>query len=304
MKKNWFNYQRNHRGIQESPPLLPTMEGGQPSKRRRGPPASKRERESTSYTNTEQTEETEWFDEIVDQSESEDGGFGGFAVRRPEMSSNDQAESQQLERYFEKKYHGKSSERRETIEDDWETTQSGFKASDLLKGHKALLLGVQSFMIGLPMLIVSGCMVWAGDSLSSSIGGTNGAIINLVLVFLGICIATIALIQMVASAVNQSLREREIAQDGPDIPLLGWSQSLQLGSKIFSEALLTFLVVWTIEIAGLWLLAGGAPTLEFPSIDPDNVSLGTILYGLGMFGSIFVMLGMIPYTIEATLKSS
>ena len=280
------------------------MEDGPPSKRRRGPPASKRERESTSHTNSEQTEDTEWFDDIVDQSESDDGGFGGFAVRRPEMSSDDQVESQQLERYFEKKYHGKSNEYRETIEDDWDVSESRFKASDLLKGHKALLLGFQSFMIGLPMLIVSGCMVWIGESLSSSIGGDNGAIVNLVLVFLGICIATIALIQMVASAVNQSLREREIAQDGPDIPLLGWSGSLQLGSKIFAEALLTFLVVWMIEVAGLWLLAGGAPTLELPSIDPDNVSLGTILYGLGLFGSIFVMLGMIPYTIEQTLKSS
>ena len=111
-------------------------------------------------------------------------------------------------------------------------------------------------------------------------GGTGGSIVNLTMVFFGICIATIALVQMIASAVNQSLREREIARDGPDIPLLTWSQSLQLGSKIFAEALLTFLIIWLIEIAGLWLLAGGAPSLEFPSIDPDNVSLGTILYGL------------------------
>ena len=279
------------------------MEGGPPGKRRRGPPV-KRESDSNPDAYADSSEDAEWFDEIVDQSESEDGGFGGFAVRRPEMNSTDQIESQQLERYFERKYHGKSSERRESIEDDWDATETRFKPADLLKGYKALLMGVQSFMIGLPLLLVSGCLVWVGNSLYSSMGGTGGSIVNLTMVFLGICIATIALIQMIASAVNQSLREREIARDGPDIPLLSWSQSLQLGSKIFAEALLTFVVVWAIEIAGLWILAGGAPSLEFPSIDPDNVSLGTILYGLGMFGSIFVMLGMIPYTIEATLKSS
>ena len=292
----------NNRGIQESPPLLPTMEGGPPGKRRRGPPASKRNSES--HTNSGHSDDAEWFDDIVDQSESEDGGFGGFAVRRPEMSSADQVEGQQLERYFEKKYHGKSSEHSVSIEDDWDTTESVFKATDLLKGHKALLMGVQSFMIGLPMLVISGALVWAGDSLSSSVDGTNGAVAILVMVFLGICMATIALIQMIASSVNQSLREREIARDGPDIPILSWSESLQLGSKIFAEAFLTFFVVWMIEILGLWLLAGGAPSLEMPSIDADNVSLGTILYGLGLFGSIFVMLGMIPYTIEASIKKS
>ena len=279
------------------------MEGGPSGKRRRGPPV-KRESDNNPDAYAESSEDAEWFDEIVDQSESEDGGFGGFAVRRPEMNSTDQIESQQLERYFERKYHGKSSERRESIEDDWDATETRFKPADLLKGYKALLMGVQSFMIGLPLLLVSGCLVWMGNSLYSSMGGTGGSIVNLTMVFLAICIATIALIQVIVSAVNQSLREREIARNGPDLPLLSWSQSLQLGSKIFAEALLTFVVVWTIEIAGLWILAGGAPSLEFPSIDPDNVSLGTILYGLGMFGSIFVMLGMIPYTIEATLKSS
>lgn len=284
-------------------PSCRPMERGPPGKRRRRPPA-KRESGGTSDAYADTSEDVEWFDDIVDHSESEDGGFGGFAVRRPEMNSTDQIDSQQLERYFEQKYHGKSSERRESIEDDWDATESRFKPADLLKGHKALLMGVQSFMIGLPMLVISGVMVWGGDFFSSTMGGTSGSIVNLTMVFLGICIATIALIQMIASAVNQSLREREIARDGADIPLLSWPQSLQLGSKIFAEALLTFLVVWAIEIAGLWLLAGGAPSLEFPSIDPDNVSLGTILYGLGMFGSLFVMLGMIPYTIEATLKSS
>ncbi len=278
------------------------MEGAPSGKRRRGPPTSKREREAPLHTNTEHSEEVEWFDEIVDHSESDDGGFGGFAVRRPEMSSNDQIESQQLERYFEKRYHGKSSKHRESIEEDWDATESVFKASDLLKGHKALLMGIQSFMIGLPLLMFSGGFVWLGNSLSASMANTSGAITNLVMVFLGICIATIALIQMVASAVNHSLREREIALDGPDIPLLSWSESLKLGGKIFAEAFLTLLLVWGIEIIGLWLLAGGAPSLETPSIDTDNVSLGTILYGLGLCGSIFVMLGMIPYTIEATLK--
>lgn len=284
-------------------PSCRPMEGGPPGKRRRRPPA-KRESDGASDAYADASENAEWFDDIVDQSESEDGGFGGFAVRRPEMNSTDQIDSQQLERYFEQKYHGKSSERRESIEDDWDATETRFQPSDLLKGHKAMLMGVQSFMIGLPLLLASGCLVWVGDLLSTSMGGTGGSIVNLTMVFFGICIATIALVQMIASAVNQSLREREIARDGPDIPLLTWSQSLQLGSKIFAEALLTFLVVWVIEIAGLWLLAGGAPSLEFPSIDPDNVSLGTILYGLGMFGSLFVVLGMIPYTIEATLKSS
>ena len=279
------------------------MEGGPPGKRRRRPPA-KRESDGASDAYADASENAEWFDDIVDQSESEDGGFGGFAVRRPEMNSTDQIDSQQLERYFEQKYHGKSSERRESIEDDWDATETRFQPSDLLKGYKALLMGVQSFMIGLPMLVTSGVMVWGGDFFSSTMGGTNGAVANLVMVFLGICMATIALIQMIASTVNQSLREREIARDGPDIPLLSWSESLQLGSKIFADAFLTFFVVWMIEISGLWLLAGGAPALELPSIDADNVSLGTILYGLGLFGSIFVMLGMIPYTIEATIKKS
>ena len=85
---------------------------------------------------------------------------------------------------------------------------------------------------------------------------------------------------MIASAVNQSLREREIARDGPDIPLLTWSQSLQLGSKIFAEALLTFLVVWVIEIAGLWLLAGGAPSLEFPALIRTMFLWGRFCMGL------------------------
>ena len=284
-------------------PSCRPMEGGPPGKRRRRPPA-KRESNDASDAYADASENAEWFDDIVDQSESEDGGFGGFAVRRPEMNSTDQIDSQQLERYFEQKYHGKSNQRRESIEDDWDATETRFQPSDLLKGYKAMLMGVQSFMIGLPLLLTSGCLVWVGGLLSTSMGGTGGSIVNLTMVFFGICIATIALVQMIASAVNQSLREREIARDGPDIPLLTWSQSLQLGSKIFAEALLTFLIVWIIEIAGLWLLAGGAPSLEFPSIDPDNVSLGTILYGLGMFGSLFVVLGMIPYTIEATLKSS
>ena len=284
-------------------PSCRPMEGGPPGKRRRRPPA-KRESDGVSDAYADASENAEWFDDIVDQSESEDGGFGGFAVRRPEMNSTDQIDSQQLERYFEQKYHGKSSERRESIEDDWDATETRFSASDLLKGYKALLMGVQSFMIGLPLLVISGALVWAGDSLSSSMDGTNGAIANLVMVFLGICMATIALIQMIVSSVNQSLREREIAQDGPDIPILGWSASLQLGSKIFAEAFLTFFVVWMIEISGLWLLAEGAPSLEMPSIDSDNVSLGAILYGLGLFGSIFVMLGMIPYTIEATIEKS
>ena len=192
------------------------------------------------------------------------------------MNSTDQIDSQQLSDILNKKYHGKSNQRRESIEDDWDATETRFQPSDLLKGYKAMLMGVQSFMIGLPLLLASGCLVWVGGLLSTSMVGTGGSIVNLTMVFFGICIATIALVQMIASAVNQSLREREIARDGPDIPLLTWSQSLQLGSKIFAEALLTFLVVWVIEIAGLWLLAGGAPSLEFPSIDPDNV-LGTIL---------------------------
>ena len=65
------------------------MEGGPPGKRRRRPPA-KRESDGASDAYADASENAEWFDDIVDQSESEDGGFGGFAVRRPEMNSTDQ----------------------------------------------------------------------------------------------------------------------------------------------------------------------------------------------------------------------
>ena len=96
------------------------MEGGGSGKRRRGPPDSTRKRAPPS------DEETEWYDDVVDESESKERGFGGFSVKRPQMSSTDQVEGQQLERYFEKQYHGKSTEKRDSIEDYWDETETEF----------------------------------------------------------------------------------------------------------------------------------------------------------------------------------
>jgi hypothetical protein len=137
-----------------------------------------------------------------------------------------------------------------------------------------------------------------------SMGDSTGAFLNIFMTFVAICLTSIAFIQILVSAVNQSLRERQIAKDGADIPLLGWSSSLQMSSKLFSEVLLTFMAVWSLQILGLYLLANAMPDMTFPSIDPDNISVGTVLYILGAAGSLFVIIGMIPYAIEATIKRS
>ena len=274
------------------------MEGGGSGKRRRGPPDSTRNRAPPS------DEETEWYEDVVDESESQERGFGGFSVKRPQMSSTDQVEGQQLERYFEKQYHGKSTEKRDSIEDDWDETESEFSLGSLLNGSQTVLLGVQSFMTALPMILTSVILVWGGSSLMESMDNSTGALLNIVMTFLALCLTAIAFIQIVVSAVNQSLRDRQIAKDGPDIPLLGWSGSLRLSSQLFSEVLLTFLVMWLVQIVGLYLLAGGMPDLTMPTIDADNLSAGTVLYILGSAGSLFVMIGIIPYSIETIIKRS
>lgn len=279
------------------------MEGGERGKRRRGPPASKRKRSPP--TQTTPLEEDNWYGDVVDESESEDGGFGGFAVKRPQMSGTDQVEGQQLERYFEKQYHGKTAEKRDSIEEDWDETESEFNLNTLLNGYRTILLGVQSFMTALPLLIVSAIMIWVGDEIFlDGMANSTGAFLNILAVFLAVSLTAIAFIQIVVSAVNQSLRDRQIARDGPDIPLLGWSGSLRLSGQVFSEVLLTFIVTWVITILGLYMIAGGMPDLSIPTIDPDNLSAGTVLYILGSAGSLFVMIGIIPYSIEATIKRS
>ena len=279
------------------------MEGEERGKRRRGPPASNRKRSPPPQTTPQ--DEGNWYDEVVDESESEDGGFGGFSVKRPQMSSTDQVEGQQLERYFEKQYHGKTAEKRDSIEEDWDETESEFNLNTLLNGYRSILLGVQSFMTALPLLLVSVIMMWVGDEIFlDGMANSTGAFLNILAVFLAICLTAIALIQIVVSAVNQSLRDRQIARDGPDIPLLGWSGSLRLSGQVFSEVLLTFIVTWIITILGLYMVAGGMPDLSIPTIDSDSLSAGTVLYILGSAGSLFVMIGIIPYSIEATIKRS
>ena len=293
----------NHRGIEVPEPFLQTMEGEERGKRRRGPPASNRKRSPPSQTTPQ--DEGNWYDEVVDESESEDGGFGGFSVKRPQMSSTDQVEGEQLERYFEKQYHGKTAEKRDSIEEDWDETESEFNLNTLLNGYRSIPLGVQSFMTALPLLIVSAIMIWVGDEIFlDGMANSTGAFLNILAVFLSVCLTAIALIQIVVSAVNQSLRDRQIARDGPDIPLLGWSGSLRLSGQVFSEALLTFIVTWVITILGLYMIAGGMPDLSIPTIDSDNLSAGIVLYILGSAGSLFVMIGIIPYSIEATIKRS
>ena len=274
------------------------MEGNESSNPRRGPPSKRR----TTRSPEPEGQEDEWYGDVVDQSEEK--GFGGFSVKRPQMSSTDQVESQQLERYFEKTYHKKSGETSETIEDDWGFEDTEFNFSDLLNGYRTVILGVQSFMFALPMILLSSVLVYAGNSANSSMANSTGSFLNIVLVFLAICATTIALIQMVVSAVNQSLRERQIAKDGADIPVLGWSTSLQFSAKIFAEVFFTFLLIWMIGILGLYLLVGGMPDLSMPSIDSDNISAGTVFYMLGSAGSLFAMIGIIPYSIEATVKRS
>jgi hypothetical protein len=52
------------------------------------------------------------------------------------------------------------------------------------------------------------------------------------------------------------------------------------------------------------MLAGGMPDLSTPTFDADNISAGILLYILGSAGSLFVMIGIIPYSIETTIKRS
>ena len=281
------------------------MAGDEGGKRRRGPPDSKRKRSPPSQTPPDEgIEGGEWYDDVVDESQEGEGGFGGFSVKRPQMSSTDHIEGQQLERYFEKQYHGKSEQTRESIEDSWDETESDFTIQSLLNGHRTILLGVQSFMIALPMMLVAMALLFAGHSVLESMDSSTGALLNIVMVFLAICLTTIAMIQIIVSEINQSLREREVSKDGPDIPLLGWSGSLRLSSQLFGELILTFLVVWLIVIVGLYMLAGAMPDLSMPSIDPDDISAGMIFYILGAVGSLFAMVGTIPYTIESIIKRS
>ena len=140
-------------------------------------------------------------------------------------------------------------------------------------------------MVALPMILVSAALVWVGQELLESMGDSIGALLNIIMIFIAICLTTIALIQIVVSAVNQSLREREITRDGADIPLLGWMDSLRLSTQLFTEVILTFMVVWAIEVLGLYMLAGAMPDMSMPSIDPDNLSAGTVFYILGAVGS-------------------
>jgi hypothetical protein len=281
------------------------MAGDEGGKRRRGPPDSKRKRSPPSQTPPDEgIEGGEWYDDVVDESQEGEGGFGGFSVKRPQMSSTDHIEGQQLERYFEKQYHGKSEQTRESIEDSWDETESDFTIQSLLNGHRTILLGVQSFMIALPMMLVAMALLFAGHSVLESMDSSTGALLNIVMVFLAICLTTIAMIQIIVSAINQSLREREVSKDGPDIPLLGWAGSLRLSGQLFAELILTFLIVWFIVIVGLYMLAGAMPDLSMPSIDPDDISAGMIFYILGAVGSLFAMIGTIPYTIESIIKRS
>ena len=93
------------------------MGQGESDRRRRGPPKTKKTRNPPVEEYPEEVEdEAEWYQDVVDDS-GDSGGFGGFAVKRPQMSNNDPAESEQWERYFEKQYHGKSKQKRESIEE-------------------------------------------------------------------------------------------------------------------------------------------------------------------------------------------
>ena len=110
------------------------MAGGEGGKRRRGPPDSKRKRSPpTQPVPDEGIEGGEWYDDVVDEPQEGEGGFGGFSVKRPQMSNTDHIEGQQLERYFEKQYHGKSEETRESIEDSWDESEYDFSIRSLFQ---------------------------------------------------------------------------------------------------------------------------------------------------------------------------
>ena len=288
------------RGIEESNPFVDSMARDERTSRRRGPPSSTRERSPPSESPDE--DDSEWYDDVVDDSQESDGGFSSFRVKRPQMHHADQSEGEQWERYFEKQYHSKADQKRSSIEDDWDESDATFSFTSFFSGHRILNLGIQSLMFALPLLLFSAVLVFAGNSTQQSMDNSTGNLINILLVICALSLTTIALIQIVVQSVNQSIHNRSLVVEGPDVPLLSWMGSFKLSIALFAEMLLTFCLVWFIELIGLYLLAGGVPELAIPSIDSDNISAGSILYLLGAAGSIIAMVGVLPYTIQATIE--
>lgn len=267
---------------------------------RRGPPKGKKKRAPPREAEPKQADEEEWYEEVVDDTAG--SGFGGFAVRRPTMGQTDRAEGEQWERYFEKQYHGKADKKVARIEEGWDETEPDFSIGDLFAGHRILLQGVQALMMALPLFAVSAALVWGGRAAFSSMDGGSGAGLQLALVLLALSLSTIAIIQVVVSAINQAMRDRAIRLDAEEIPLIGYTGSLSLAGRLFAEMFLTFCLVWGIEVAGLYMLAGGLPALGLPALDPDNISGGTVLYLLGLMGSAAAMLGVLPYAIQRAIQ--
>ncbi len=266
--------------------------------RRRGPPRSTRDNSPPG-----ETSEEEWYDDVVDDSSEESSGFSSFRVKRPQMHHVDQSEGEQWERYFDKQYHSKADEKRSSIEENWdEKDETSFGFQSIFAGHRILNLGIQSVMFALPMLLLSVILIIAGNSSQNSMDNSTGHLINFLLVICALSLTTIALIQIVVHAVNQSIHNRSLIVEGPDVPLMNWIGTFKLSSALFAEMLLTFSIVWVIEFIGLYMLAGGVPELTLPSIDSDNISAGSILYLLGAAGSIVAMVGVLPYTIQAAIE--
>lgn len=220
------------------------------------------------------------------------------------MHHADQTEGEQWERYFDKQYHSKSAAKRKTIEKGWQERSENFSISSLFEGYKILNLGIQSLMFATPLIFLSLCLILGGNSAQNSVEGSTGLLINLILFILALCLSTISLIQILVHAVNQSLHNRSLLSDGQDVPLLGWSGTFKLSCTLFMEMLLTFVLVWSIEIIGLFLLAEGVPDLSIPAMDSDNINTGSILYLLGLAGSLVASIGVLPYTIQATMERS
>ena len=265
--------------------------------RRRGPPRSTRERSLP-----QEDAEEEWYGDVVDDSE-ESGGFSSFRVKRPQMHHVDQSEGEQWERYFDKQYHSKADEKRSKIEEGWDDDEeSSIGFTSVLAGYRILNLGIQSIMFALPMILGSLVLVIVGNSVQDSMDNSTGLMINILLVISALSLTTIALIQIVVQSVNQSIHNRSLIVEGPDVPLLNWVGTIKLSCGLFAEMLLTFIAIWLMEFIGLYMLAGGVPELSLPSIDSDNISAGSILYMLGAAGSLIAMIGVLPYTIQATIE--
>ncbi len=265
--------------------------------RRRGPPRSTRERSLP-----QEDAEEEWYGDVVDDSE-ESGGFSSFRVKRPQMHHVDQSEGEQWERYFDKQYHSKADEKRSKIEEGWDDDEeSSIGFTSVLAGYRILNLGIQSIMFALPMILGSLVLVIVGNSVQDSMDNSTGLMINILLVISALSLTTIALIQIVVQSVNQSIHNRSLIVEGPDVPLLNWVGTIKLSCGLFAEMLLTFIAIWLVEFIGLYMLAGGVPELSLPSIDSDNISAGSILYMLGAAGSLIAMIGVLPYTIQATIE--